>query len=420
VRTPAPRPRVPFAARRLALSLLLATLALGLAWHSTSDSTAATAGHTRAAAGSQTFADTSGDATLGGLDLTSVTVTNDEQPKLEFTFPFSALTSLPSDTEVAIYFDTDLNPKTGGGTAGCESAILARSGNSLGFYKCNASSQLTLVTPRPASLAQRFNQGAIVDILKSDLGIGDSFNFWVVTWKLSNGNYAETDRAPASGAWKYSITLTPKLLVVSSFVSPSSPAAGEAFEIDMKVADPATHALIIGGAILCAANVSGKPLTGHAYYDFAQHLYYCYWDVPATSAGQALNASVTVSYQGAAVVKSYTGQIRAATAAGTLKITRIERSTPIAGGNFQAAASAGWVHPNGSKDPLVVGKTTATCSAHIVGGGVATTKLVERFQFGVRCTWAIPSTARGRTIQFDVVIRSQGQFTRKSFRARAR
>lgn len=375
-----------------------------------------------AATGSASYSDPAADATLGGLDVTNVTVANNDQPNLHFSIPFPAVATLPTDVLIDVFFDTDLNPGTGGGGSGAESAIeIVGSTNTIGFYRWNGSAFLQISAP---SLKGNFVQGLSIDILASEIGAGSAFNFWIVTLRLSGGNYANTDRAPNSGSWRYNVVIgsppppppTQKLKVTKW--DPEVPRAGEVFATGLKVVDPATNKVVSKGDVACDAQLGGRALRGRGYYSFDYGGYLCNWTIPRTAAGKTLIATEEVSHNGAAVSRTFQGKVRAALR--KLKIVRVEHGPPVAGAAFQATVTAHLVKPGGDTDPINGPASSASCAARIIGGSPIPTTKVERFANGVRCTWFVPTSARGRKLLFTVTIRAQGQVARTSFQGRAR
>jgi len=151
-----------------------------------------------AAAASLTFVDPTGDATAGGLDVTTVTVQGEPggQVAIRVTTPNRA--SIQPTDALNLYLDTDKNPATG--TVGMEYRLRAYGAGDMGLDRWSGSQWVQV-----SAGTYSFSGGFSATVSTSDLGGTRGFNFWIAT--LANG--VLSDRAPDGGTWTADLDVTP-------------------------------------------------------------------------------------------------------------------------------------------------------------------------------------------------------------------
>lgn len=273
--------------------------------------------HAASPAASSSFTDPTGDSG-GGPDVTTVQVSDDESGKITFTATIPNRQTLSDQDGVAAFFDTDSNSNTGG-NGGFEYEVGWISGEQVLLHWDGA--QFSVVSPAPASFSASYKDGvATFGIDKADFGGSTAFDF-VVTTTGDTGD-STADRAPdGSAVWAYPSggTSTPPpspppppgsppppagVTLTASKFTVGKPHSGHRFTVSMVVRVKETN-VAVKTAVSCAASVAGKPiratrkgsvLSGHAS---------CTWQLPAGSKGKLLRGSITASYLGAKIRKSF-------------------------------------------------------------------------------------------------------------------
>ena len=148
---------------------------------------------------SANFTDKSGD---GPLDVTSVGLSNDDQPNIHIDVNLGTAIQTSTD-EIIVFIDTDANPNTGGQSAGADNEIVLNfPDNTVGLAKWDGSSFSYVNPPAPSLTASYGSNHVGIDIKQSDLGGSAAFNFWVGAFRGDT-----EDRAPDSGVWRYDVVI---------------------------------------------------------------------------------------------------------------------------------------------------------------------------------------------------------------------
>jgi hypothetical protein len=270
---------------------------------------------------SATFTDATGDATNGGPDVTTVSVTDDASGKLTFSVSVPNRSALSDSDAVQAFFDTDKNPGTGG-SGGFEYEVGWIQGQSL-FMQWDGSQ---FAVQKPASFSASYKNGtATFSIGKADFGGATSFDFFVQT-TVDTGDTV-SDKAPNSGSWEFPVPAggqpppppppppgspppPPSGTLKAAKFRVGTVHAGKHFTASMVVSVTATG-LTVKTAVSCAAKLSrrtvpvvrkGSVLSGRAS---------CTWAVPKNTKGKQIKGSITATYQGAKITKSFSARVRA-------------------------------------------------------------------------------------------------------------
>jgi hypothetical protein len=197
-----------------------------------------------------------------------------------------------------VYFDTDLNPVTGGGGVGAEYEITF-TGPRAQLLRWNGTI-FDPATASPVPLAWLPEYGPAMVFKRAAIGNPTGFNFVLIS-----GNGVDSDRAPDSGSWQY--TVRPFTLKLTSFsVGPAR--AGKAVTARAVVLRSDFGVRLDKGAIRCAAKLSAHALAGKG--KFAGGRVVCTWRLPKTARGRRLSGSVSVTFQGATAKRGFSERVR--------------------------------------------------------------------------------------------------------------
>jgi len=205
--------------------------------------------------------------------------------------------------------------------------------------------------------------------------------------------------------------------------SNGGPKAGANFDVLLEIVDSKSNKILPGGNVSCRAYVGSILLTPvRSGFDASLNLYGCLWHLPLSAVGKKLRATTSVSFNGVVVSNPvYRAVVGRPLGARLVFTLAPEHPALVAGQSFQATQSARIQFPNGSQHQInwKAKGTSAECAAHIVGGVTLQAGKVEDFPTGIRCTWEIPPSAKGRMIMFVMTIRAAGQVKSARFSARA-
>jgi hypothetical protein len=274
-------------------------------------------GSSALAANSAAFQDATGE-NPGGVDITTVLVSNDVAGLLTFRISVPAHPAFTADMRVIVWFDSDSNRDTGvteGDFAGTDYYILwDREGARL--FRCNGSS-CTNGTPQ-VTLGSSYRRGATLTINADEIK-AKRFKFAVyaaagieydpVTRRGDLSN-ATVDWGPERGRfWSYSVGAGPSRLLVRSFsTAPARPKAGERLSVHLAATRDDTGALLSNGRVTCVARIGAKPLKPRSQ-SFSGRRATCVFAIPPAAKGQTLRGSIAVAFEGRRVKKSFSRRI---------------------------------------------------------------------------------------------------------------
>ncbi len=270
---------------------------------------------------SSSYTDASGDTASDGPDVTAVDVSDDSSGKITFTATIGNRPALGDSDAVQAFFDTDKNGGTGSG--GYEYEVGWIQGQQL-FMQWDGSQ---FAVQKPGSFTASYADGkATFSIAKADFGGAATFSFIVTTTGDTGDSTA--DRAPdGSDVWTYptgSGTGPPpppppppppgspppprSRILTAKKLNVGSPHAGKPFSVSMVVSVTATG-LGVKTAVACSAKIAGKTMpvktkgsvqSGHAA---------CVWTVPKNTKGKQIKGSITATYQGSKISRSFSKRV---------------------------------------------------------------------------------------------------------------
>jgi hypothetical protein len=197
-----------------------------------------------------------------------------------------------------VNIDADNNSATGNTNGhGIEYVLLAADfGGGLGRWDGSAFQPV-----EPSSLGMSYSSGVTLTVRAADIGVPESFRFWVGTWD-NDDDPANWDAAPGAGFFTYSLTAPapPPTPTITRILTPATvllpkpgkmlAARGIQLEINAdEVVSPET--------IECTLKLAGREVTPLAGG--------CKWRIPKAAAGKRGTLILTLGYQGATVTQRY-------------------------------------------------------------------------------------------------------------------
>jgi hypothetical protein len=296
---------------RLSFAAAVVAAALGVVWPLVA---LASSGRSAAILDSSTLVDATGDAVNGGPDIGTVEITDDSTGKISFTAPIVNRPELSDVDAVQAFFDTDKSSGTGG-VGGFEYEVAWIQGHQL-FMRWDGAQ---FVSAAPSSFSAAYKDGkATFSIDKADFGNSVTFNL-VVTTTGDNGE-STSDRGPNTGVWTHpgqAAAQPPppppppapppaggKLTV--SKVTIGKPRSGQAFTVSMVVKSTGVG---VKSAVSCSAKLTGKTLKASKKGSVQGGKASCTWKIPKKSKGKQLKGSITATYKGAKITRSFSKRI---------------------------------------------------------------------------------------------------------------
>ena len=374
---------------------------------------------TSTAAGSATsarFLDPSGDA-AGGLDVASVTLSNDDTGKLTFVIEIPSHQTLPAGKYIGLYLDADRNPGTGGG--GFEYGVwVDGTRRTTEFNRWDVARNGYVVVGGP-SLTGTYGSGReTIEFNRSLIGGVSSLNFVVITWPEALDR--PEDRAPNTGTWTYAVTTPSKLLITSITRKPDPPVAGESFTVSVTV-ERFGRPGRFNGRVQCDATIGGQRARGSG--SVAPGRASCRWAIPAGAAGKRIRGSISVSEGGATTPRQFSAKITQPAVKFSVVAVTTSPKQPKAGAQFYFGIIVRM--SLGSQGPRPIPAATLSCTATIGGKALRTFSRDVRRGYGgdrsnvaLQCGWEIPHGTAGETMIGSVVmvVPRSGAVPRATFR----
>jgi hypothetical protein len=280
------------------------------------------------AAGSASFADTTGDAGPAP-DLSTVIVANDERGLITFRITVTNRSTLGQDDLIVIPIATD-DPNIEAGTRADDGASFTLGIDSQGAFLSEWNGQeMAEVKPQPASVTGAFSTGvATVTVKQEDLAPGFpdmsvpiEFDFYVLGLTFIGDVLVGRDDAPDGELfWSYRLAETLRL-IVTNFGAAATVKPGQKLAVQMGVARGDTGAAVSSGKVICRARLGGKVLRGSGRFvivsvkaggrEINSPRATCSWSVPRKqSKGKAIRGSVSVRASGIAVTRAFSTRVR--------------------------------------------------------------------------------------------------------------
>lgn len=282
-------------------------------------------GQTATTVASRTFRDTTGDATGDGPDITTVQVSDDSSGKISAAVTIANRPALTDADAVQAFFDTDSNAGTGG-NGGFEYEVAWIDGHQE-LDKWDGS-QFATVSPAPASFSASYKDGqATFTVDKADFGGSTTFNLLVTT--TGDTGDSTSDRAPDGGVWSYPTgggTQPPPpppppppgspppppppggLTLIATGFTVGKPHSGRPVTAAMVVRVKETG-IAVKTTVVCSATLAGKRLKEAKKGSVFSGRASCTWRLPKNSKGKQFKGSITATYQGAKIRKTFSKKV---------------------------------------------------------------------------------------------------------------
>jgi len=352
-----------------------------------------------AVAGSATsarFLDPGGDA-RGGLDVASVTVSNDATGKLTFVIEIPSHQTLPAGKYIGLYLDTDRS-------GGFEYLVWVDGTRRTTEFSRWDATRRTYVRVGTTLLTGKYASGReTIEFNRSLIGGVSSLNFVVITWPEGD---TPDDLAPNTGKWTYVVTTPSKLLITSVTRKPDPPVAGESFTVSVTVerfGRPGRY----NGRAQCDATIGGQRLRGSG--SVAPGRAECRWTIPADAAGKTIRASIGVSEGGPTTTRKLSVKVSPPAVKFSVVAVTTSPKQPKAGAQFYFGLVVRM--SLGSQDPRPISAATVTCKATIGGKALRTFNREVRLGYGgdrsnvaLQCGWDVPHGTAQQTMIGSVVM----------------
>lgn len=253
------------------------------------------------------FSDPVGDQPAAP-DVTSVRVSDAKNGSISFAVTTPNLQTLPPQTLVFLWIDSDGKLTTGGD--GVDIMIVYGAGQ-IQMLRWSQSRR-DFVDDDPPFRVQTRNSGGVLTIVvhRSELGNPTRFGFAVGAGHLGVDSLAAVDFAPESRFWQYKVVnkAALKLLAGTRTGAPVRPVAGKAFTISVPITRSDTGKKISTGTVACAVNVAGKRVaaTGRVSSGSGR----CAFRVPETASGKRVTGSMVVRSGGKTVTARFAFTVR--------------------------------------------------------------------------------------------------------------
>lgn len=266
---------------------------------------------------SQTFTDPTGDSGTAA-DVTTVAVSNDSAGNV--TFQIDVAAPFTSTQTIDILVDSDMSPSTGDpNAAGAEYDLYSQfSDNTWDVQAWNGSAwiedqvQTVHVSHTATQLTFQVN--------RSELGNTSGLNFWVDSCD-ADCSAGHEDQAPATGTWSYQLDTSSggqKIrLSILALLAPGSGRAGQGYTAAAVVERSDTNGFLDQGTVVCTTTIGGRAgprgtggFVSVTYQGSKVSASVCTWHLPKTATGKTVKATVTVSYQGATVSRTFPVHVR--------------------------------------------------------------------------------------------------------------
>lgn len=269
----------------------------------------------RTDANSTTYPDSIGEDPQAP-DITSTTVSNDDNANITFKIAISNRPTLTDDMVILVFLDTDQNTSTGDPQSfGADYALQLVTG-SVDLFHWSGSDYTS--TTAPSLIYQYDSSGATITINATDLGKTKGFNFVVLAISGftvdANGNpdntNAHTDSSPdpGHGTFAYQVLVKVSLSLVAFTTSPKPPKAGRPFSVGLAANESDTQSAPAQGTIACVAKVAGKRLALRTSR-IVNGVAVCAWAVPKNAKGKRIAGSISLTVQGATITRSFSQKV---------------------------------------------------------------------------------------------------------------
>jgi hypothetical protein len=283
----------------------------------------------RKTAGSSSFTDPAGDAGAAP-DITSVTVSNDDQGLITFRISVPNRPALGPDDAIAVPLGTDDPDLANGWRSDGVNFVLVLEAAGPSLLVWNGEDMVTL-DPAPGSVTGSFSAGVgTVTVQQEDLAPGFpdmsvpiELHFYALGIAFNGNDVLAQDDAPdGDGIWSYRLAEALRV-VLTSFSAGKTVKAGGTLLVLMGAAHTDTGAAIASGKIGCKARLGSKALKGKARF-FTVILTSpatgravrspnatCSFKLPKKgSKGKTVRGSMSLTESGVTLSRSFTTRVR--------------------------------------------------------------------------------------------------------------
>jgi hypothetical protein len=256
------------------------------------------------ALGDSRYTDPAGDSGTAP-DITAVSVAHDSSGNLTFAVTTNQ-PALPTGHVLAIFFDTDENPATGGD--GVEFLLLLGESG----WEFDRWDGVDFVEAAAPSAGAVYSDGVLTFRLnKADLGGANTFVFYAVSYQFDeDGELVASDDAPnGTAAYEYTLLAplpAPKPLTLRASAPvavPARPVHAKAFAVRIGVTRGDTGGALASGVVTCKTTVAFKPL--RAVGSMRAGRAACNMVIPKTATGKRLRGTIKVTFRNVSVTKSF-------------------------------------------------------------------------------------------------------------------
>jgi len=261
------------------------------------------------AAGTASFADPAGDSGAAP-DVTSVTVSNDDQGLITFRVTVANRATLGSDDAIAIPFATNTPGKAGVREDGAN-YVLGMDGSVVFLQSWTGGTMLQI---GPSSLRGSFAGGILTLVVRQDdlapgfpsLALPTELSFYVLAVAFSGDAVVAEDDAPdaTDQFWSYHF-VQPARIVVTYFRVPHTVTAGTRIVVKLGAAWSDTGRVVKPTKVSCRAKLGNQLLRGTAA-GYAT----CSWPAPKDAGGRTIRGSMTFTSGAASVTRSFSTHVR--------------------------------------------------------------------------------------------------------------
>ena len=281
-----------------------------------------------AASGSETFTDAAADS-AEAPDVTSVTVSNDDQGLITFHVTVANRSALGPDDVVAVLIGTDdPNPYAGRRDDGINFVLVLDGTQGPALLEWNGS-ELAEVSPAPGSLIGSFSAGVATLAVRQedlapgfpDLSVPIQLDFVVLGIAFSGNDVVAQDDAPEADFWHYRLS-EPVRVIVTNFAAGKTVKAGKTLVVLMGAAHGDTGAPVTRGKVTCRARLGSKALRGRGAFvnltvkspagagSVKSRNAACSWKVPKGAKGKTIRGTITLTESGVTNARSFTTRVR--------------------------------------------------------------------------------------------------------------
>lgn len=369
------------------------------------------------AVNSATFNDPQGGVPPGGMDITTVTISNDDAGKITWQIRIPSHPTLTADKEIQVGIDVDRNAGTGS-SAGNEFAIFVEGReNAVGFYRYDPAQRLYLFVAN-SGVTFRYSANVLtIEINRSAFGGPGIFDFELYAGPEDFPTV--DDFAPDQGKWAFEVKIgatTPpppptgnRVRITSFKREPRVPTAGESFTVSLTVARVG-RAGRFNGTVYC----STLPRVQRRWFgSVGAGRASCRWDIPKNAVGKIARGSISVGEgDGPIVTRRFSTKVVSPEVRLTRGALSYSPNQPRSGSVFYAAVDIR-VRTGSASRGIRSGKVS--CRATV--GGRSQTVVAQKIRAGedVLCGWRISSGTSGRPLNGLITVQSEGATLRVPF-----